>query len=572
MKRSISPRWGSRAATAALLSILATGCPDDGDGAQHVADADHDLAGDGTADVLGDAEGDAGDTGDTGLDAEGDVAGDATTDLLGDADGAGRDVTTGDVTDLGDVAETGDLFGDADLLGDVDAADLLGDAFDAPDALDEPELSEPIGIAEFYVIDDVRDVLARFVTWRTELPVPTTLVLRCEGEPDRTYHADTPRTLHEVLVMGLFEGAVCELEAIAEVGGRRGALTEPLGAVGPLPDWLPPITLEAPHPELVQPGWTLWNLYPERPYGPQSYVIIDEQARIRWYFRYPTGTGSGSAADADPIEGGLLTGKGILRWDGTWDVEYRFQIDHEVVRSPWNEATFFHLSQSRAGCSTNSAEGVVNERNLVDGSAVWSWRICDNYEPHTIPEGVDHWSHLNAIVPVPGTTSFLLSSRFQNNIIRVNRETEAVEWVLGEGGDFVVDEDAHFYRSHAPEFVGENRILLFDNGEPTIRPYSRALELEYTFDEEGLPATAHLVWEYDADEALFSPAKGDVDRMPNGNTLINFPDLNETGPSILVEVTSEGELVWQVSTPPYWAGYRSDRLYDDLPIGWVLTE
>lgn len=561
------PRWGSRAATVALFSFLATGCSEDGGGAGRDADVTADAQDDGSLDLLGDAE-DGG--GDVVLDDGGDdPSGDADAgDLAQDPVEADADVGP-DAADLAlDAADA--LLDDALDAGDLLATDAdLGDAFDA---FDEPEVGEPIAITELYVIDDARDALARFVTWRTELPVPTTLVLRCEGEADRTYHADTPRTLHEVLVMGLFDGAVCELEAIADAGWRRGTLTEPLGAVGPLPDWLPPITLDAPHPELVQPGWTLWNLYPERPYGPQSYVIIDEQARIRWYFRYPTGTGSGSAADADPIEGGLLTGKGILRWDGTWDVEYRFQIDHEVVRSPWNEATFFHLSQSRAGCSTNSAEGVVNERNLADGSAVWSWRICANYEPHTIPEGVDHWSHLNAIVPVPGTTSFLLSSRFQNNIIRVSRESGAVEWVLGEGGDFVVDEEAHFYRSHAPEFVGENRLLLFDNGEPTIRPYSRALELEYTFDEEGRPATAHLVWEYDADEALFSPAKGDVDRMPNGNTLINFPDLDETGPSILVEVTAEGERVWQVSTPPYWAGYRSDRLYEDLPIGWVLTE
>ena len=138
----------------------------------------------------------------------------------------------------------------------------------------------------------------------------------------------------------------------------------------------------------------------------------------------------------------------------------------------------------------------------------------------------------------------------------------------GEGGDFEMPPEARFYHQHSPELQPNGHLLLFDNG--TGRPeaeggqFSRALELE--LDEQAM--TARAVWSYRHEPDLYCPIWGDADRLPNGNTLVVFGTRTEGEATRWVEVTPEGEVVWEVELlPSGWGTYRAERLRPGLPPG-----
>jgi arylsulfotransferase ASST len=92
--------------------------------------------------------------------------------------------------------------------------------------------------------------------------------------------------------------------------------------------------------------------------------------------------------------------------------------------------------------------------------------------------------------------------------------------------------------------------LLFDNGNEHEPPISR--DVEYEIDEEDMTAT--LVWSYQTDDAFLTPFLGGVERLPNGNTLINFA---QRYPSIL-EVTPDGEIVMEITLSEGYFSYRAE--------------
>ena len=129
-----------------------------------------------------------------------------------------------------------------------------------------------------------------------------------------------------------------------------------------------------------------------------------------------------------------------------------------------------------------------------------------------------------------------------------------------------------FLRQHAVEIQPDGNLLLFDNGldvdeairfsEPLekVRTYSRVIELELTFDSSGAPERAEVVWDY-TDRNLYAFARSEADRLSNGNTLITYSRLEELDDSLILEVTPEGDVAWQLRTPPGWSTYRSERIH-----------
>ena len=112
--------------------------------------------------------------------------------------------------------------------------------------------------------------------------------------------------------------------------------------------------------------------------------------------------------------------------------------------------------------------------------------------------------------------------------------------------DFV--NDYPFTHQHTLRCLGDNKYLLYDNGNHStdftgMPNYSRAVE--YVLDTIAMTCTQ--TWEYIHPDFLFTPSIGSTQRLPNGNTLINFGNLQllETG-SILVEVTPDNEVVFQL--------------------------
>jgi len=108
----------------------------------------------------------------------------------------------------------------------------------------------------------------------------------------------------------------------------------------------------------------------------------------------------------------------------------------------------------------------------------------------------------------------------------------------------VGDELGGFAAQHAAIHLGEDHILLFDNGLAHMPCESRAVE--YRLDLDAM--TAMLVWEYRPDPPICSSSMSNAQRLPSGSTLINFGAPPSDRPRIL-EVSQTGEEVWDMILP-----------------------
>ncbi len=190
-----------------------------------------------------------------------------------------------------------------------------------------------------------------------------------------------------------------------------------------------------------------------------------------------------------------------------------------------------------------------------DGKIVWRWNAFEHLEPFKIgyrlfsgywmrrgfPNTVD-WTHANGLLYNEQDDSLLVSMRQQDAILKIDRASGEIRWILGEPSAWSAKlqncllkpkgDIRWFYHQHAPTPTPANTLLLFDNGiyqthpfNPAVPPaksYSRAVE--YAIDEENM--TVREVWfseKQGDDDAAVSFAMGDVDWLPKtGNVLVAY--------------------------------------------------
>ena len=94
-------------------------------------------------------------------------------------------------------------------------------------------------------------------------------------------------------------------------------------------------------------------------------------------------------------------------------------------------------------------------------------------------------------------------------------------WRLGgKANQFTFTNDSGmFLAQHDIRRIGNGHITLFDNGNAG-NPVHPATAKEYALDEINLKAT--LTWQYIKNKNQFSLATGNVQRLKNGNTLVNY--------------------------------------------------
>jgi hypothetical protein len=219
------------------------------------------------------------------------------------------------------------------------------------------------------------------------------------------------------------------------------------------------------------------------------------------------------------------------------------------------------------------------------GKTVWSWRASDHLDQFGFsPEqmmflrhtaGADYL-HLNAMEVLGpnhwaahgdkrfAPTNIMISSRDANIVAIIDKGTGDIVWHLGpdyppRGSDYTPETTPRpvdqIVGQHDPQMIAEGlpgagNILLLDNqGEAGTPPAkmqitsgSRVLEID--------PVNAQIVWEYQAYDsgqanwAFWTPFIGSVQRLPNGNTLID-----EGIDGRFFQVTPSGEIVWEYVSP-----------------------
>jgi hypothetical protein len=196
-------------------------------------------------------------------------------------------------------------------------------------------------------------------------------------------------------------------------------------------------------------------------------------------------------------------------------------------------------------------------------TVVFQWRSWDHYNI-TDAVGIDFtwhtidYVHGNAL-DVDTDGNILFSSRMQNEITKIDRETGAIIWRLGGNNNqfrFVNDSIGFSYQ-HAVRRIANGDITLLDNGNLHVPAFSRAVE--YALDTSQMTAT--LVWQYRNTPDIFGQGMGFVQRMDNGNTLIGWGATNPT----VTEVTAAGRKAYEMTFDSGVHSYRAFR-YDWPPV------
>lgn len=176
--------------------------------------------------------------------------------------------------------------------------------------------------------------------------------------------------------------------------------------------------------------------------------------------------------------------------------------------------------------------------------------------------------------------NILISARYINQIIKVNRQTGDVIWRFGVHGnhnDFTVIGDSRgFKHQHDIRRLPNGNITLYDNGNWLVPLKSRALEFE--LDEVGMVAT--LVWEYTDFPDRYGHFMGSMQRRASGGTMVTWGGTKQH-PKI-TDLHPDGTTAFELSfshPPGNYGSYRAFRApwrttrfvtdVDDLDFGRV---
>jgi hypothetical protein len=160
--------------------------------------------------------------------------------------------------------------------------------------------------------------------------------------------------------------------------------------------------------------------------------------------------------------------------------------------------------------------------------------------------------HVNAVAYYEPDDAFIVSDYLASSYVKLSR-TGKVLWVLnGTQSNF---KGFSWQHNHNLHMLGPDRILIFSNGA-SMTEAAKLYELQ--LDEQAW--TVQQVWQYVDGPAVF--AGGDVQRLPNGNTLGNYAIASE-----IREIDPSGQIVQKISASKKDFGYSIFRtsLYGPPP-------
>jgi hypothetical protein len=191
---------------------------------------------------------------------------------------------------------------------------------------------------------------------------------------------------------------------------------------------------------------------------------------------------------------------------------------------------------------------------------VFEW-LCYNHFNITDAVGIDltqatiNYVHMNSVA-IDYDGNIIISSRHQSKVAKINRQTGEVIWDLGgmhSDFEFVNDNHEISYQHFARPVEGKpNHYTVFDNGNFHSPQFSRAVE----FQLDTINMYANKVWEYRHTPDRYTRWMGNAQRLPNGNTLINYADGSLPKAT---EVTESGEIVYEGDFVKFAHCYRTYR-------------
>mgnify|MGYP001483302765 FL=1 len=200
---------------------------------------------------------------------------------------------------------------------------------------------------------------------------------------------------------------------------------------------------------------------------------------------------------------------------------------------------------------------IIQEFNSED-ELLFEWNAWENldiadYTNLNLESDNIEFMHGNSI-EIDFDENLLISNRTSNEILKVNRQSGDIMWHMGgplNQFTFINDPMNGFKMQHDVRRLDNGNISLFDNGVTHEPPISRAVE--YIINENN--KTAELIWEYTHPDNILGLAMGSVQRLTNGNTLINWGTINDRG-ALITEVNYEKDIVLEIQYPYTHRNYK----------------
>lgn len=200
------------------------------------------------------------------------------------------------------------------------------------------------------------------------------------------------------------------------------------------------------------------------------------------------------------------------------------------------------------GDSNATVIGNVIQELDKNKNVIFQWRSLDYFNitdaiGQNLDSSVVDPFHCNSIA-IDSDGNILISDRHLSEITKINVQTGDIMWRLGgKNNQFTfVNDTIGFSYQHDIRILANGDITLMDNGNMHTPPFSRALE--YKLDD--VNKTATLVWQFRHNPDAYNPFMGNVQRLPDGNTLIGWG--GAPSPAV-TEVTPDGNTALEMTFP-----------------------
>ncbi len=308
--------------------------------------------------------------------------------------------------------------------------------------------------------------------------------------------------------------------------------------------------------------------------GPHYTMILDNDGNPVWYLK-----SSDRRRDFKVQKDGRLTmlvhrgyGEGShIAMDSTYAVVDTFfypadyKIDEHELQVLPNGHYFLIVTDTRYVDMSDSVAGGKSNALVVgnhvaemdaDDNCILLWRSWDHFDiTDAIYEHLDasyiDYVHMNAI-EIDHDGHILTSSRFLSEVSKIHRQTGEFIWRLGGVNNQFdwVNDDLQISYQHDIRVLSDGHYTVFDNGNHNASYLTRGLEVEL----DTVNWTATKIWEFNNDSS-YSRYLGNVQRLPNGNTLINWAV--RYAPK-LTEVRPDGSIAFNMD---FVAGYDCYRTF-----------
>jgi len=383
------------------------------------------------------------------------------------------------------------------------------------------------------------------VTWSTTLPGVTSAQI--DFGPTTSYGMTAPVDLNEAsyrtLLLGMKPSMTYHYRITASAGSSACISDDYTIATGAMPNGLLGVTVATNNSAAVYPGFIVIGQYVTS--GTRYALILDTDGQYVWWY-----------ADGSDVGGARMSYDGKYMWiasvnkpdvagtdhthrvsmDGLDDTDFTQAFahhSHQVTPLPDGSVAFFTTGANGCddikifpanGTPTTAVATLVNARMAHGGTG-----SCN----------------VDAIEYSPSDDTLIFSDQENGCLTKISRTTGATVWVLnGNQGGITSTFTGDLWAGGQFDFqvIGVNDLLIFNNNSVNFGGTGGgSIALELTLDPAAKTSTK--TWSYTASPAIQVDVLGDVERMPNGNTIIDYATRGT-----IQEVDASGNVLLQIKS------------------------